>query len=56
MSNNERNPRKKANLGLSFRHVGILVQNAYFCTNRTRHASRQISVPGRVLFFVGYAI
>ena len=29
--------------------------NTYIYTNSTRHASRQISVPGRVLYFIGYA-
>jgi hypothetical protein len=28
----------------------------YICTNSTRHASRQISVPGRVFFFMGYEL
>ena len=28
----------------------------YICNNSTRHASRQISVPGRVFFFSGYAL
>jgi hypothetical protein len=28
----------------------------YICINSTRHASRQISVPGRVFYFTGYAV
>ena len=33
-----------------------IVQIVYLYTNSTRHASRQISVPGRVFYFIGYAV
>ena len=38
------------------RNVDKSEVSMYICTNRTRHASRQISVPGRVFYFYGYAV
>ena len=43
--------------GNSFPHiVGKLNIIPYICSNRTRHASHKNSVPGRVLYFYGYAV
>lgn len=35
------------------RRIDYNGKTCYLCTNSTRHATRKISVPGRVLFFYG---